>query len=281
MKKYINSFLSISLIFVCLLFNPTFAKYTADLQGLAWFTNFSGFSTIGDMFVVEEEDVKDENGTIMDEVRGPHAWGAGEDDSGHIIGDLGGAHTMGKLNDVEFSVYNDSSQRLAVKFELDFYVVDLVTKFNFFVVNTSIHEDYVNPTTNLDNHTAQESVYGAFVRTYESSGWLDDGVELNIVDEGVEGSMVDGKYIAAVYNGGHRVSENIWFIPIKYTKYIGIIDPHIQLGDSDLYQEEYVIEPGEYFNYHLRCNYAQSLSGSDSVNSSYSTVRLLLEPYNG
>lgn len=275
MKKSIKTFFSISLIFICLLMNTTTAKYVTDIKGIAWYTAFSNFPVIGDIFSVGEEDIKDENGIIKEEVKGPHAWGKDPDGNLDDDSELGGEYTMGQLDEVVMGIYNDTSnQRLLIKFQITCYILENLSKFDFYLVNTSLYENY--PTEipeNVQNQPYEgENVYGSFLN---SSGGVYTG----------PGEIDNGVYRAPLIKQDDSVAVPIIFWSLTYYQHIGIIDPSIML-DKETLESEFVVNPNQSREFHLRTKFQEQILGEwwapeDSYYSCYASINLIAVPYNG
>ena len=263
MKKFIKTISILFIVFSCLLVSPTFAKYSNHYYGCAWLTNFTDFPIIGEIFVVESEDIYNEDGTLKSQIKGPHVWGRDQDGNLDGFSQLGGDYTMNKLKNVSFSVYNDSDQDMRVLFSLTFYIVEVLTKFNFYVANTQIHDEYTTPAD--DTISPYETVSGSF---------LNSNRNLNKVETG----YMDGEiYRASVVQG----NDNVNMVLVRYYQYFGTIDPYIQLGDSELFKNEYVVpKKGGYQTYHLRVDFSEQLMGNNSLLSCYATTNIVLLPYN-
>ena len=249
--------LYLSLIFsLVLCVTPTLGKYTASSFGVAWKTNFSNFAIVGDLFAITKPE-GEESGKI---------WGAPVNEQGIPDAATRDEFSLGELNELEMSVYNGTNVRMIVTFEIELFFQNInnVTLFKMFLVNTTLHPDYVMPDLADNNEAWNTKIEG-------------ETLEADIITSGTAG---EGQVLL-------NRNPNLSYVAtlIRYYQHIGTVDPRSPglVDDISTLEEEYVLDPGEAFDYHLRVRFIEWLFGNlyDSFNSAYSSIKITATPYNG
>lgn len=282
MKSIIFLFVSCVLI---LFTNFTYGKYTSDIYGVAWFPNFTDFQIIGEIFVVETEDLKTD-GTGNIKAESDKLWGA-EADDGTMSKPSTDEFNMGNLGNVQYTVKNNSNDRLLIMFKLKYTAPEIGS--NGLTGGGILYEvsNVTYPKPDGVSNIFGSKVLGEIVAPSSSS--LNDNVADIYATQG-----------AQVYSGGI-------FNRIKYYLHECTIDPRIYIdgsysfgtgsfnwgtlnfnADTDLgtvtkafIEENFVLEPGESGNFNIHTIYQGFLNSSNSIDSAYASVKLVAVPYNG
>lgn len=259
LKKFLGAIMSISLIFAIMLSNETLAKYFVHLNGLVWVSNYTDSLKVGNSFVIE----------TIEPSKSESVWGGATTEDGKLESP-NSDYTMGKLDEVEMSVYNNTDVPMLISFEITCYIIDdswlsAINTFNIYIVNTYVYDEYVSPGDNVNGATTEEKLNFSVVRNENEK------TDSNVYFEKLTGDEAD----SYTQIGGL----------LTYHRRRGFIKPNeiSTLSNVDLL-ENFVVEPGEMFKYHMRVYFDERIligGSGDSWWSTYATIKLISEPYTG
>ena len=104
------------LLSICVFITPTLGKYVSTQFGVAGILAFTPLIPTG-IFIVENEDFFDSDGSLKDKIQSDSKWGAGDNPGSNPEGEYG----LDSLNDVQFTISNKSNKRLLVTFYIELF----------------------------------------------------------------------------------------------------------------------------------------------------------------
>lgn len=217
--------LSVLLIANCLF--PASAKYTPSYWGVAWASRFSILQVNSVGFVIEDP-TGDESG---------HLWGAGEEADGY-----NSTYNLGNLQEVAFSIYNGTSQKMLITFDISMFYIDFDKSVPFTITNT----------------VTNESLRGTFI---------------------TKANATTTKEVKMTRSASAYYTELFFF---NYYKYSCTADPSKMLTTDDelnILENSFVIDAGETITFSMTVDYS-GLFGNNSLYACYSSIQMNATPYN-
>lgn len=283
MKKIVKSLI----IFLSLLLvvTPTYAKYTSNFYGLAWYSSFSGSKYIGELFVIEKEDLPEG----VDQFDSKKLWG--------VDGDITSSedrkdYKMGELTNVHYEALNNTDKPLLIMFLLE----------------------YSAPNSNPSTTSGGGIIFKVSNTTTPKPSGKDDLFGKKVVGEIINEGNSFNDQVADVYFQRDTSSVLFRANSIDYYRHTCTVDPRVTIGKEhgdanfkksvfsstleftsenititkEFIEDNFVLQPGEQGSFKIATEYQNLLGGlggllvgDSSVNSCYVSVKLRAVPYNG
>ena len=278
--KYLIVFLSLLIIVT-----PTYAKYTSNFYGLAWYSSFSGSKYIGELFVVEKEDLPE--GT--EQFDSKKLWG--------VTGNIASSndrndYRMGELTNVHYEALNNTNKPILIMFLLEYSAPNSNPSaaggggIIFKVSNTT------NPKPADKDELFGKKVVGEIIN--EGNSFNDEVADVyferdtssvlfnaSSIDYYKHTCVVDPRVTIGKEHGDAKFEKSIFSSSLKFTS------ENITIT-KEFIEDNFVLQPGEQGSFNIATEYQNILGGlggifvgDSSLNSCYVSVKLRAIPYEG
>ena len=178
---------------ICVFITPTLGKYVSTQFGVAGILAFTPLIPTG-IFIVENEDFFNSDGSPKDKVQSDSKWGAGDSVKEKGEKELENTYGISSLENVLFSIKNISNKRLLVNFYVELYFKSnigtdvglTVRRTNFTAQVTNITENNQSVTGNY-KYTTEDKNGNIFSKTISPT---DTSIFPNMTSQTVENLFV-------------------------------------------------------------------------------------------